>query len=313
MKKKILAVLAAVVAIVPTMVSAATFTAGDYVNYFKNDADKSAYSAGSTNVGMSTIFVAEDASKVKDGKKYHKVIPSYANAGSICDSATKCLTDSDTFAAAVTHLAGVLESPAAWYASDKLVVEMASKADMVAAFKLTSDAAGTNVVLTDKTKALLSMITGGPIGRNGLRTGDQYVVTGEAKGTNGYYGLKVTKKDGKVTAATVVDNIATTESTVYFMNVVYMNESYTCDEGDLNEAACFECPTGTKDETSYVWKTVGEQDEACKVVETINTKAKCVKSPKTGVDNYLIPAAVVLGVCAIVLTVLKRKDAFKAI
>ena len=67
------------------MVSAATFTAGDYVNYFKNDADKSAYSAGSTNVGMSTIFIAEDSSKVKDGNTYHKVIPSYANAGSICD------------------------------------------------------------------------------------------------------------------------------------------------------------------------------------------------------------------------------------
>ena len=58
---------------------------------------------------------------------------------------------------------------------------------------------------------------------------------------------------------------------------------------------------------------IGEQGENCKLVEKVTAKSKCVKSPKTGVEEYIVEFIAVAGVCGVALVIAKRKDLFRSI
>lgn len=316
--KKILAVLVAILAVIPVVANAAEYAAGDYINFFKNEGDKNAYGTdGDESVGMATIYVG-GADKDVDGVKYLKSLAiGYHGSSTMCS--TPACTDYDKVVVVNGVAMNVLtknydilskniEKPAGFYGDDgKLVVEIATLADLQAALKFTD----TIDVSDEKIAGWLNGLTGGyKVGAGA----DSYIGTStKVDGQNKFKAIKVTKDSaGKVTAA-VVEEVNDT-ATVWAGTIVYMNETYTCKGGSTDEYLCYSCPTDSdKNKKEYVWKKKGEQAAECEVVTDKVRASDCITPPPTGVDNYLIPAAVVLGVCAIVLTVVKRKDAFRAI
>lgn len=73
------------------------------------------------------------------------------------------------------------------------------------------------------------------------------------------------------------------------------------------EYGCYAC---TND---YVWTVKGYQASTCQLVDSITSKGNCVKSVKTGVEDYLVPGAIVMVVGGAIVTLLSRKTKFKRI
>ena len=331
MKKKILAALVMLLAIVPAVVvkAAASYSALDYINFLGTEADKSAYEAGDYSVGFGTFYMGTSEYKDADNHAYLKVV-SGGTAGT-----TGALTNAPKgdYKAEGTlfdnylknALATEVEAPFAYTADNKVVVDLITLEEAVALFGATKDTTGNDngdkysIELNDAKKRVLTYLTG----KGSDKYTTSYVYT-SSKGNNAtldvetytYYAIKVTKNaNGEITAASIeaIPDVGA-EGTNYYYGafVLYMNEGYTCKEDTEYNYACYSCPADNNT-TEYVWKVTGTQDSKCTVVKTVGSKDKCVKNAKTGVESYLVPAAIVLGVCAIVLTVVKRKDAFKAI
>ena len=76
MKKKILAALVMLLAIVPAVVvkAAASYSALDYINFLGTEADKSAYEAGDYSVGFGTFYMGTSEYKDADNHAYLKVV-----------------------------------------------------------------------------------------------------------------------------------------------------------------------------------------------------------------------------------------------
>lgn len=326
MKKKILAALVMLLAIVPAVVvkAAASYSALDYINFLGTEADKSAYEAGDYSVGFGTFYMGTSEYKDADNHAYLKVVSgsTYGTTGGLTDGPQGNYKTSELFTKYVTSLTGEIESPFAYTADNKVVVDLITLDEAVALFGATEGTANANgktysIELNDAKKRLLNYLTA-----KDTKT-VSYVYT-SSKGTAGatndrYYAIKVTKDaNGGITSASIeaIDDIgaegAATGTMYYGAFVLYMNEGYTCKEDTEYNYACYSCPADNNT-TEYVWKVTGTQDAKCTVVKTVGSKDKCVKNAKTGVESYLVPAAIVLGVCAIVLTVVKRKDAFRAI
>lgn len=73
------------------------------------------------------------------------------------------------------------------------------------------------------------------------------------------------------------------------------------------EYACYACTN------EYVWTAKGYQANTCTLVDSITEKSKCVKNAKTGVEDYLVPGAIVLLVGGAFVTLLSKKSHFKKI
>lgn len=331
MKKKILAALVMLLAIVPAVVvkAAASYSALDYINFLGTEADKSAYEAGDYSVGFGTFYMGTSEYKDADNHAYLKVVSggtagttgALTNAPSGDYKATGTLFDNYLKNALATEV----EAPFAYTADNKVVVDLITLDEAVALFGATEGTANTNgktysIELNDAKKRVLTYLTGK--GSDKYTTSYVYTsskgndTTVDTQTAHTYYAIKVTKNaNGEITAASIeaIPDVGL-EGTNYYYGafVLYMNEGYTCKEDTEYNYACYSCPADNNT-TEYVWKVSGTQDAKCTVVKTVGSKDKCVKNAKTGVESYLVPAAIVLGVCAIVLTVVKRKDAFRAI
>lgn len=73
------------------------------------------------------------------------------------------------------------------------------------------------------------------------------------------------------------------------------------------EYGCYAC---TND---YVWTVKGYQASTCKLVDSITSKGNCVKSVKTGVEDYLVPGALVITIGGTIIALLKKKTHFRKI
>lgn len=73
------------------------------------------------------------------------------------------------------------------------------------------------------------------------------------------------------------------------------------------EYGCYAC---TND---YVWTVKGYQASTCKLVDSITSKGNCVKSVKTGVEDYLVPGALVITIGGAIIALLKKKTHFRKI
>lgn len=118
----------------------------------------------------------------------------------------------------------------------------------------------------------------------------------------------VSDANGNLTKV-VVKKVAYATSNEYdYIPVMYVNKKQDCNKKETEQKyACYSCGE------DYTWTTVGSQADTCTLVETVTSKANCVKSPKTGVKEYALEFIIVAGIGLAVLTVVKRKDLFRSI
>ena len=320
--KKLFACLVALLAIAPVVANAASYTKGDYINFAGNSEEwelfKNAPDSYALNyTGNGTIYI-EDSNKTDDaGHKYLRVINLFAlSQDSLVSVSSNPITSATVYTEAVTGLRESIKSPYGYAtdASTGIDVDIATATDIKTLFGV--DTVGQEVTLTGDMKTFFGEVFASlGSGKTTLYMATKTASTTSGKESTHVVGLKITKSGDAISKIELADVLKEggEEGAAYSVfPVVLMNEAYVCSAGTEETYSCYECPT-TGDQTEYVWKVTGSQDAACKVVDTVTTKSNCAKNAKTGVDSYLIPAAIILGVCAIVLTVVKRKDAFRAI
>lgn len=312
--KKLFAGLVAVLALAPVAANAASYTAGQYVNFAGNDQDAQNFRSENydewilNNSGVGSLYIEDTTHTDSEGNKYLKVMSLVNNQ----------FSDQSIFNEEGT----ALEVGAGSFIKDDFFGDIAK--EVTKPYGYSSN--GTDVDITIATKEEVMKLLGvsavdenvavkGDIGAafnmllDGKNAGTYYFFTNTKDGTNKFFAVEVIKTATTVTSIKFVSTEAkTTNATV--IPVLEMNSAYVCSGETEDEYACYECPS-ENNKTILSWFKKGSQAANCKEVD--KPKSKCATSPKTGVDSYLIPSAIVLGVCAIVLTVLKRKDAFKAI
>lgn len=132
--------------------------------------------------------------------------------------------------------------------------------------------------------------------------------TSTVEGTDVYVVEMVKDGNDKITSAVLKKVPYATTNGYDYVPVLYMNKEQDCNKKQTEQKyACYSCGE------DYTWTTVGSQADTCTLVETVTSKANCVKSPKTGVKEYALEFAVVAGIGLAVLAVVKRKDLFRSI
>lgn len=126
---------------------------------------------------------------------------------------------------------------------------------------------------------------------------------------NDVWVIKWTKdQENHVNSIVVEKQPVTSAETWELVPVVYFDKTYDCTDREAGKNyACYSC------NDDYTWTEVGKQADTCKLVDTINAKADCVKGPKTGIEDYILPFIAIAGVCAIALAAVNRKDLFRGI
>lgn len=121
--------------------------------------------------------------------------------------------------------------------------------------------------------------------------------------------INVAKDNNDVVTAITVEKVPYATANDYTaVPVVYVDKTYDCTEKQVqNTYACYQCGE------DYTWTKIGEQADTCKLVDSITVKSKCVKGPKTGVEEYILEFIAVAGVCGVALVIAKRKDLFRSI
>lgn len=118
----------------------------------------------------------------------------------------------------------------------------------------------------------------------------------------------VNDDNGNLTKAVVKKVPYATSNEYDYLPVMYLNKKQDCNKKQTEQKyACYSCGE------DYTWTTVGSQADTCTLVETVTSKANCVKSPKTGVKEYALEFIIVAGIGIAVLAVVKRKDLFRSI
>ena len=312
--KKLFAGIVAALAFIPVVANAASYNVGDYVNYAGSDSDWSAFHAAGTpeqladfweNTGVGTLYLGEGHTG------YNRGLSLVANK-ILSTGLVGTPTAGTLFNRVVEQNRAEAVAPYGYAttASDGIDVTVATLADITALFGV--EAINDEVELTDKNLTIFQMLADN---ENMPKNQTFYIFTSTedtATAAGNYFAIELTRVDGVVTKAKLVSQAAATSVYAGLFSVIEMNKDYVCAEAPESSYVCYECTT-EDNQTEYLWRIEGSQADNCKKSTKITSKAKCVKSPKTGVDSYLIPSAIVLGVCAIVLTVVKRKDAFKAI
>lgn len=137
-----------------------------------------------------------------------------------------------------------------------------------------------------------------------------YTQTVEKEGDNYYvWVLKFPKNENReVTSITIERELASSATTYAYVPVVYLDKTYDCiDRENKEDYSCYSC------DDEYRWLTVGTQPESCTLVEDITREAACVKSPKTGVEDYILEFVIIASVCGVALYLVKKKDLYRGI
>ena len=112
----------------------------------------------------------------------------------------------------------------------------------------------------------------------------------------------------EVTSITIERELTSSATTYALVPVVYLDKTYDCiDRDNIENYSCYSC------DDEYRWLSVGTQPEACTLVEDVTKESACVKSPKTGLEDYILEFVVIATVCGIALYLVKKKDLFRGI
>ena len=137
-----------------------------------------------------------------------------------------------------------------------------------------------------------------------------YTQTVEKEGDNYYvWVLKFPKNENReVTSITIERELTSSATTYAYVPVVYLDKTYDCvDRESKEDYSCYSC------DDEYRWLTVGTQPESCTLVEDITRESACVKSPKTGVEDYILEFVIIASICGVALYLVKKKDLFRGI
>ena len=163
---------------------------------------------------------------------------------------------------------------------------------------------GTYTIDADKWGEFFVKSAVGKYGSKGFYTSTYDTATNKVWAVE--YTLNSTKD--KITAMTVKQVSMVDEGAYAYLPVVSFDKSYDCHTRvSIEEMACYSC------DDDYKWLTVGTQAPTCTLIEDIKSKGTCVKSVKTGVEDYIVEFVAVALVCGIALVVVKRKELFRGI
>lgn len=103
-------------------------------------------------------------------------------------------------------------------------------------------------------------------------------------------------------------------SDVFIVKAINNNlaTDFTYDKADVVDVENYDygCYACTND---YVWTVKGYQASTCQLVDNITSKGNCVKSVKTGVEDYLVPGAIVMVVGGAIVALVSKKSKFRRI
>ena len=137
-----------------------------------------------------------------------------------------------------------------------------------------------------------------------------YTQTVEQEGDNYYvWVMKFPKNENReVTSITIERELTSSATTYALIPVVYLDKTYDCiDRESQEDYSCYSC------DEEYRWLTTGTQPESCTLVEDITRESACVKSPKTGVEDYILEFVIITVICGTALYLIKKKDLFRGI
>ena len=359
MKKKLLAILAAVVAVSPVaVVNAATdfdYSRGNEHNFIVNKQQEDAHAAGDETVGIKMISLGEDPEdsgyvlglstgaatfrgygiydarsaysasnlpqKFEDSLAYQKMVEDFN--GSIGNK----LMEGD-FEGMLKYDTSVTTPYVRNFNTDSKNIRVPKKDEVLSWFAYQKDS-DTKYTLTSAgienfkkfyaysypLVGVLDLTTNTMNGGHfsGYVLGDDPEVTSTDIYT---WVMKVvydwTDPENPQIAAVTVERISnntsiTNKEAWVMVPILSFNKTYNCKYDTTKKTACFKCGE------DYQWLVVGEQASTCSIVSGVTSKAKCVKNPPTGVEDYILEFAIAAGICGIVLIAVKRKSLFSRV
>lgn len=294
--KKLMAILAALLVVAPATVKADTwftYTAGQEVNFYTHKDDE---------VGKTSIILDDEGGEAQYVKAWFVGIQGttsevYAdpNLGESVDAFEKT--------GAHKALLNLVNNEVAGFADHAKDVSKAGNLQLITLEEL-KEVFGAKA---DGANYTIDVATWGEVFEK-VVTSSTTIMTQTVEGDDVWV-VELTKDANlEVTAITVKKVPYKTTNNFVMLPVVYVDKTYDCTEREIkNTYACYQCG----DEMS--WAKIGEQGENCKLVEKVTAKSKCVKSPKTGVEEYIVEFIAVAGVCGVALVIAKRKDLFRSI
>ena len=295
--KKLMAILAALL-LVPTMAFADTwytYTAGQEVNFYTHKDDET---------GKTSIILSDEGGESQYVKAWFVGIQGTAMYEYYDVNLHEAGTDSTVLENTDIYkeLTTLVEDNVFGFAdhakdiSEKGNLGLITLAELKTVFEAKAD--GENYTIdVEKYGSVFEKIV----------TSKTQIATSTVEGDNVWVVEMTRDADLKVTALTV-KKVPVTTTGLVMVPVVYVDKTYDCTEREIkNTYACYQCGE------EYSWAKIGEQADECKLVENVTTKSKCVKSPKTGIEEYILEFVAVAGVCGVALVIAKRKDLFRSI
>ena len=294
--KKLMAILAALLVVAPATVKADTwftYTAGQEVNFYTHKDDE---------VGKTSIILSDEGGESQYVKAWFVGIQGttsevYADPilGESVDSFDKTGAYKQTLNLVNNEVAGFADHAKDVTAEGNL--HLITLEELKTVFGATADGENYTIDVATWGEVFEKVVTSSTIIMTETVEGDDVWV------------VELTKNASlEVTAITVKKVPYKTTNNYVMLPVVYVDKTYDCTEREIkNTYACYQCG----DEMS--WAKIGEQGENCKLVEKVTAKSKCVKSPKTGIEEYILEFIAVAGVCGVALVIAKRKDLFRSI
>ncbi len=314
--KKLMAILAAISLVIPfanakaeegitqcsVSESCFVYTVGDEVNFYRSEEERK---QGGQNAGITSIIL-EDEGK---GSQYVKVLAlgMYGTSTPYYDSKAENTPASLIKKNHIAYL-GLKEqyywTSARQDADGAMELEYISLNELITIFGAKDNGNGTYTIDADKWGEFFVKSAVGKYGSKGFYTSTYDTATNKVWAVE--YTLNSTKD--KITAMTVKQVSMVDEGAYAYLPVVSFDKSYDCHTRvSIEEMACYSC------DDDYKWLTVGTQAPTCTLIEDIKSKGTCVKSVKTGVEDYIVEFVAVALVCGIALVVVKRKELFRGI
>ena len=293
--KKLMAILAALL-VVPMVANADTwytYTAGQEVNFYTHKDDE---------VGHTSIILSDEGGESQYVKAWFVGIAGRDTAEMYADTNLGQSTDAFEKTGAYKTLKSIVNENVAGFADHAKDIDEAGNLGLITLEELKTvfeaKADGENYTIdVEKYGAVFSKIV----------TSGNVVATQTVEGDN-VWAIELDRNDDLTVKAITVKKVPVTTVGLVVVPVVYVDKTYDCTEREIkNTYACYVCGE------EYSWAKIGEQAKECKLVEKVTSKSKCVKSPKTGIEEYVLEFVAVAGVCGIALVIAKRKDLFRSI
>lgn len=293
--KKLMAILAALL-VVPMVANADTwytYTAGQEVNFYTSKEDE---------VGKTSIILSDEGGESQYVKAWFIGISGRTTSEMYIDAKLEQKGDKFENTGAYKTVKNIVNENVYGFADHAKDIDeegnltLISLDELKTVFEAKADGENFTIDATKYGEVFEKIVTS-----------ENLVATSTVDGENVWV-IELTRTDDLKVSAITVKKMPVTTTGLVMVPVVYVDKTYDCTEREIkNTYACYQCGE------EYSWAKIGEQADECKLVENVTSKSKCVKSPKTGIEEYILEFVAVAGVCGIALVIAKRKDLFRSI